>query len=517
MWDIRKIKGQYCIIKQDTNEQVACHTTRGAAVDQLRLLYSHEADKAYGKSSFHMGMASLESVVEHLKLALESNEVDEVKMHVKEALNAVDDLEDIPSKDDYEDKDFPGHDWPDYEYSVEEYAALQASGEGVKEFQWQGPIAFEGILTGDKRFFKPGSIEWDEANLPIPFRWQKQSVPGHTGAVPIGRVDHIERKIDGTIYAYGVIIPSLNEEAAEYLRLIESGVASGVSVDGDSAIFDTEEMSDGTTRVGFTQMRLRSLTAVDIPAFNEAQVDLVEDKEELSREKPKKKMGWMYHITAAAGAPIKPPVEWFQDPELEEPTPITITQHGEVFGHLALFGTCHIGLPGCTTPPKGSSYTYFHTGELETETGELVDIGHLTFRVGHADVKASARAAADHYMSHYDNVNTVAADVRVGEDEFGVWIAGALRPHLTDEDVRAFRAAPLSGDWRRIAGKLELVGALCVNVPGFPVPRTRTLVASGETETFITFQAPEVFDDYEDSLRIDKKNQLWEKISGREL
>src|SRR4029079_16942320 len=88
----------------------------------------------------------------------------------------------------------------------------------------------------------------------------------------------------------------------------------------------------------------------------------------------------------------------------------------------------------------------------------------------------------------------VAADVRVGEDEHGIWVAGALRSHLSDEDVRAFRAALLSGDWRRIAGRLELVAALAVNVPGFPVPRTRSLVASGETETLLIFQESEAID-----------------------
>jgi hypothetical protein len=89
--------------------------------------------------------------------------------------------------------------------------------------------------------------------------------------------------------------------------------------------------------------------------------------------------------------------------------------------------------------------------------------------------------------SHYDNTGTVAADVRAGEDEYGIWVAGALRSTLTDEQIREFRAAPLSGDWRRIGGRLELVAALAVNTPGFPVPRTRArvLVASGHQQSVI--------------------------------
>jgi hypothetical protein len=42
----------------------------------------------------------------------------------------------------------------------------------------------------------------------------------------------------------------------------------------------------------------------------------------------------------------------------------------------------------------------------------------------------------------------------------------------------ALRAASLSGDWRRINGNLELVAALAVNVPGFPIPRTQAAMAA---------------------------------------
>jgi hypothetical protein len=46
----------------------------------------------------------------------------------------------------------------------------------------------------------------------------------------------------------------------------------------------------------------------------------------------------------------------------------------------------------------------------------------------------------------------------------------------------ALRAASLSGDWRRIDGSLELVAALAVNVPGFPIPRTQaSMAASAQT------------------------------------
>lgn len=374
--------------------------------------------------------------------------------------------------------------------------------EGAPEYKWEGPIAFEGISTGDNRFFKPNSIEWDADSFPVPFRWQKSSVPGHTGAVPIGRVDRLERRDDGAIYGFGVIIPSLNDEAAEYLRLLESGVASGVSVDGDSAVFDVSEMANGQSRVIFSNMRVRSITAVDIPAFSDAQVDLVATGI-ISSD--------MSAIVASA-IPVKPPIEWFEDQKLNEPTGVTVTKDGQVYGYLAIWNQCHIGFPGsCVSPPKNGSYKYFHTGELETDAGDLVEVGHLTFNTGHAGMKDSAKIAA----AHYDHTGTVAADVRVGEDQHGIWVAGALRSHLDDEDLRAFRAAPLSGDWRRIAGKLELVGALAVNVPGFPVPRVRTLVASGETETLLVFQESEERATKDPLLRV-KKIEIASRIATNE-
>jgi hypothetical protein len=53
-------------------------------------------------------------------------------------------------------------------------------------------------------------------------------------------------------------------------------------------------------------------------------------------------------------APAAPPEAWFDEPEAADPTPLTVTEEGHVFGHIALWGTCHTGLPGCRTPPKST-------------------------------------------------------------------------------------------------------------------------------------------------------------------
>ncbi len=61
------------------------------------------------------------------------------------------------------------------------------------------------------------------------------------------------------------------------------------------------------------------------------------------------------------------------------------------------------------------------------------------------------------------------AVVRAGEDEFGIWIAGAIVPDANARKVAKLRRSPISGDWRGVDGHLELTAALAVNVPAFPV------------------------------------------------
>jgi hypothetical protein len=86
-------------------------------------------------------------------------------------------------------------------------------------------------------------------------------------------------------------------------------------------------------------------------------------------------------------------------------------------------------------------------------------------------------------IAHYEHTGHAVADVVAGEDEFGVWISGSLRPSVSESDVRELRGASLSGDWRSIGGSLELVAALAVNVPGFPVPRVQAGLAASGVQT----------------------------------
>jgi hypothetical protein len=85
------------------------------------------------------------------------------------------------------------------------------------------------------------------------------------------------------------------------------------------------------------------------------------------------------------------------------------------------------------------------------------------------------------------------ADVTCGEDEFGIWLAGWVRPGTPEEKVVGLRASVLSGDWRTVnpvSEEMELIAALAVNSGGFPIPRIGvndgvqvSLVAAGVVTT----------------------------------
>ena len=185
-----------------------------------------------------------------------------------------------------------------------------------------------------------------------------------------------------------------------------------------------------------------------------------------------------------------PPAEWFDDPKLSVPTGITIDSSGRVYGHAAQWGTCHVGYADeCVSPPHEDVHDYFMSGEVVTADGRTVSVGQITVGTGHASLSAGHRAAAE----HYDHTGFAVADVCVGNDAHGIWVAGSVRPSASSDRVHELRASgQVSGDWRRIGGKLRLVGLLAVNVPGFPVPRMRARVASGAQYALVAAGRPSV-------------------------
>ena len=381
--------------------------------------------------------------------------------------------------------------------------------------RWEGTIGMETLATGDGRLIENEALTWE---TPAPLRFVDKDVGYHDGATDVGTIEVIERRDGGVIFARGTF--DLEEPAGrQAYRRVRKGTTNGVSMDLDDVDFEIRVAAEMFESVGTpeeaaegdepeletdedgrvivhrseadselmvtTHARIRGATIVSIPAFSDARIEVIEDIE-LPDEADDVAILDAAEELVAAAAPVAPPTDWFKDPKLTGPTPLTIDDDGRIYGHLATWDVCHTANPAgpgtCTVAPSSATdYGYFHTGAIITREGDEIAVGRITMDTGHAASRAAAMAAA----AHYDNTGSAVADIRAGEDAYGVWVAGAMRPDVSDEKRRALRSSPLSGDWRTLAGNLELVAALAVNVPGFPVPRPAGLAASGRLESLV--------------------------------
>ena len=357
----------------------------------------------------------------------------------------------------------------------------------------------EDVETGDGRKFEKNAIE--VRDLPLPLLWQIKTADGHAGSVVVGRIDSVDR-IDGGIgHAKGVF--DNGPYGREAQRLVENGFLRGVSADLDQ--FEAKEHSDasenseasdevGGKKLTINHARVMAATIVAKPAFQECTIAVnkaiptYQEDEMIPQDGVYEETPDSFEIAQALTAsgfleseiPAVPPTEWFQKPALTKATPLTITPEGKVFGHIAAWHVNHIGMPRATRPPRSKSkYAYFHTGVVRTSEGKDMPVGQLTLAGGHASLHASAADAA----KHYDDTASAIADVHAGEDDYGIWVAGSLRPDATEAQIRALRASAPSGDWRPIGGSLELVAVCQVNVPGFPI--ARAIVASGKVMALV--------------------------------
>ena len=381
-------------------------------------------------------------------------------------------------------------------------AMTASSGDGLGAKFYIPLLIPEGVESGDGRKFKRGSIEMRD--LPLPLLWQIKTANGHDGSVVVGKIERLERTDKGLGNAYGVL--DTGAYAKEVERLIRNGFIRGISADMDqfeatedapdfSELEDSEASKKGKnkdkeiakSKITINKARVMAATIVPKPAFQECSISLIDESPLPYQEDIMIPDGIYVDDADAADAqalvacgivagaiPVTPPAEWFNNPKLKQATPLTVDDMGRVYGHIAAWNVDHIGMSYGTKPPRSrSNYSYFHTGVIRTDAGSDVPVGQLTLAGGHASLEASAMDA----VKHYDDTGSAIADVHAGEDAYGIWVSGALRPSASPEQIRALRASAPSGDWRPIRGGLELVAVCQVNVPGFPIARAR--VASG--------------------------------------
>ncbi len=152
------------------------------------------------------------------------------------------------------------------------------------------------------------------------------------------------------------------------------------------------------------------------------------------------------------------PTEWFHNPALPAPTPITITNDGRLLGHLIRWEPESPFTYLCPRPST-TGYSRFHTRQLVDTVVALEDPPrHKTRGVGAIQMM-------------YD---TIIAYVRAGDDEHGLWLAGGLVPGLDELTVASLRdgtGTGFSGCWTY--GELTEIRVINPGeMPGFVIERT---------------------------------------------
>jgi hypothetical protein len=396
----------------------------------------------------------------------------------------------------------------------------------------------------DVRYIEPGAL----GRLDMPqtlmamVRNPDGGFGGHDGAIACGRIDTLDRVDFSAVVnretgepfgpgvwgwrATGYLTPHDDQPGsaatADYVRdQVLRGVSADLrEVDGEVDVLELDE--DGypqRVRMRVTQGVIGQFTVTPAGAFPSAYIILDEGLGEDNEAAPVTEVepiatspdalriitasrsgnGRRALVAAGGIAPESPSSEWFRRQNQLNPSRHVYlgrrpdgTPTGQVWGYIAQWDVPHAGILDreVYAPRLGpTGYRTFHTrGEpIRTAEGDLVEAGTLTFGGGHCnDLNLGVIPA----LAHYDNAGSAYADVVVGEDDFGLWFAGAMKPHLTRQQIEEFGRHPVSGDWRADPGDrdLRLVAALSVNTPGFEigVPRAhiaasgaRSLVAAG--------------------------------------
>lgn len=478
-WKVKRRKGKYCVVKEGERQPVpgGCHDTEEKAQAHQRALYAGE--KTATKEGVTMSSNSTFSVAGTTATnTTASNDGAITFTFTNASSNAEMRVGELPS--------------------------------------WEAVLAFEGMPTSDRRLLIPGEI--DERELPLSMMAQTQTAEGHDGAEIAGNISSVWREErpdlgENVVAIMGSGSFADNEQGREAARLVEDEMLRGVSIDlapSDVLLLDPESYEE----VDEEEVELADLlagkylrgikgtimgaTLVPFPAFGDAHMQVVYQDKVLTASAPRM---WAVEgqqlrlvkpnaLTAAAAgvAPIAPPREWFEQPEADMPTPLTVTADGRVFGHLALWDQCHAGFASCERPNRSrAKYAFFHTGSLLTADGSEINVGRVTVgekggaKGGHASLVLGAKGA----MEHYDNTACVGAFVRAVDGRHGIWLSGAVRSDCPAERVRDMRANPPSGDWRWEKNCRELVAALCVPVGGFAIPRYEARVASAGDEEVV--------------------------------
>ena len=383
--------------------------------------------------------------------------------------------------------------------------------------EFSGVLAIEGIETGDGRMIDRDALSWGDG--PWPLRWQPMSTWGHDNALVVGTITRLWRDSDN-IRTEGYLhddstVEDVRAAVARVSELIATGTV-GVSIGFDDETVevrlkkelydewraemeawmsgeppeqtDPEEVdgrvildkwsSDDMLWV-FTAGRVREATIVDTGAIAEAALELAPDEIAVAASlgfaaslSTKDRTAAFSNPNFGASGDEDPRLVW-QEPQRAEEVggwgaPLTLTDDGALYGHATLRYRCHGSFEMCITPPDyGGDLSRFLIGDA---TGTGIPTGPLVLDTSHG-VDDQGRVKSSEWLA---NTGMTVADVSAGFDAHGMWIAGRVRPGITDRELAALRGSGLSAEWHPIGGKLRCVGVLAVNASAYTVQRVVT-------------------------------------------
>lgn len=352
------------------------------------------------------------------------------------------------------------------------------------------PVHFEQLMlldtwTPDGRRIESGGF--GTRNMPRPiYLMDTQSEGGHLGSKIAGRLDSVT--VEGKVVSGDgwLLDNETGRNAALYLdtKCITGNSVDLADVDAEVVTYAPEEGAEERMGVSFAKANIGATTLVGIPAFPDATADLLGGLSTGSLDH----VGAFGSTTFKVASPTAPelhvtdvPLAWFQGEEGRGAYPLTVEADGRVHGYLADWKHWHLSAAGRVRAPKGSGYSYFNASTVLTPDGP-VSTGPLVIGGDHADVGLNWSDARDVYAS----TSFAWADVHVTDDRHGIRVNGMVRPGTPADIVHAGRASRLSGDWRRIKNRMELIASLSVNTPAFPVGRSFA-APNGELGTLVLY------------------------------
>ncbi len=375
-----------------------------------------------------------------------------------------------------------------------ELAAIKdrADGEMRDDFEWSGPVVFEGIATGDGRYIADNALDWRD--LPLTLMFSKENLGAHYGSTPAGHMARMEPRTDGSIWSYGYW--DSGEAGQEAKRMISEKTLRGISVDLSALeyVYDFEE-----DLFIITKARIMGATITPFPAFEGAYVELNAGDEALAAAGALRSnltarfgmplvaladnSGWTIPagddgqpLVASGGRAtsvfaLKPDPAVFRCKNTTDP--FRVDADGVLSGLITTWDAVHLSFSGAEIHPPRSktNYDMLHKpGTMICSDGSEVEVGRVFGDMDH--VSTEKRIPPEDVAAAYANTGNLLAFARFYDTEHGIEVAGIMAPGTTEIDAARLRGCDISPDWRPMASlpfgdNLECVAMLAVNMSGF--------------------------------------------------